>query len=123
MEETGEAYLLTGDARQRRTPRSADLQSALRERPPVMNALEPDRSTSYQTHAKSRSQTQPSPKALAGRAGAPSPHGHRQFLNRLNGYNVLTFLTLLTISPFHLSTFPPFHVLTIQPFNLSTTVA
>ena len=41
----------------------------------VINALEPDRSTSYRPHAVSRSQTQPSPKALAGRAGAPSTTG------------------------------------------------
>ena len=55
--------------------RSADWQPALGARSPVLNALEPDRRPSCQTHAKSRSQTQPPPKALAGRAGAPPPTG------------------------------------------------
>jgi len=54
-----------------------------------MNALEPDRRPSWQAHAQSRSQTQPSPKALAGRAGAPSTTDTGRW-------------------PFHLSTFHQF---------------
>ena len=56
-------------------PVALDLQSALGARPPVRCALEPDRRPSWQAHAPSRSQTQPSPKALAGRAGAPPTTG------------------------------------------------
>jgi hypothetical protein len=57
MEETEVADMLARGDRQIQTLRSADLHSALSERPTVMNAMEPDRSTSYQTQAQSRSQT------------------------------------------------------------------
>ena len=67
----------------------ADLQSALDERQPPMNGMELDLSTSYQTHARSRSQTRSSSKALAGRAGAPSANGHRQFLKSGDALRVL----------------------------------
>jgi hypothetical protein len=44
-----------------------------------MNVLEPDRSPSYHANAQSRSQTQPSPKALAGKPGAPPNNGRLPF--------------------------------------------
>jgi hypothetical protein len=59
--ETLAGCLLARDVRQRWTRRSADLQSALDARRPVMTAMEPNRSTSYQPHT--------------GRAGAPPTSG------------------------------------------------
>jgi hypothetical protein len=84
---------------------SADLQSALGEWQPVMNALAPDRRPGCQAHAQSRSQTQPSPKALAGRAGAPPTMGACRWPH-------LSLFTLSPLQRFHLSTF-----LLFNPFN------
>ena len=80
MEETGEGSLFAPGARRRQAHRSADLQSALGERPPVMNALEPDRRISY-AYARPKPVKDPAvAKGFGGQGRRSAPNGHRQFL-------------------------------------------